>query len=208
MTELHIERKERNVWPWVIGALALAILAWFFLSRGDGDTTIGAADTTAAVVATASGGETETDGTPAAVSEFVRFAGQPASGDANRMHEYTAEGLRKLADALTVIVERGGAPGVDVRQRIATIRGRADSLQRNPTSNEHALEAREAFLLASALLLQMPRSAESAIASQLRDVNDAASNVRANQPLLEQTTQVHRFFDLAARAIQDMARTS
>jgi len=33
MAELHVERKEPNIWPWIVGALLLAIVLWFVFMR-------------------------------------------------------------------------------------------------------------------------------------------------------------------------------
>ena len=36
MAQLDIERRKRSVWPWAIaGIIAIAVLAWFLLRRGD-----------------------------------------------------------------------------------------------------------------------------------------------------------------------------
>lgn len=37
MAEIKVERKERSVWPWIIGALVLLALIWFFFIRPDTD---------------------------------------------------------------------------------------------------------------------------------------------------------------------------
>ncbi len=35
MAELHVQRKESNIWPWIIGALLLAAVLWFVFMRAD-----------------------------------------------------------------------------------------------------------------------------------------------------------------------------
>lgn len=37
MAEIHIERKEQSVWPWVLGILVLALLAWGIYAAVDDD---------------------------------------------------------------------------------------------------------------------------------------------------------------------------
>ena len=37
MAEIKVERKERSVWPWIIGALVLLALIWFFFIRPETD---------------------------------------------------------------------------------------------------------------------------------------------------------------------------
>lgn len=35
MAELHLQRKETNVWPWIIGALVVAAVLWYVFMRAD-----------------------------------------------------------------------------------------------------------------------------------------------------------------------------
>ena len=37
MAEIKVERKERSVWTWIIGALVLLALIWFFFIRPETD---------------------------------------------------------------------------------------------------------------------------------------------------------------------------
>ena len=207
MTELHIERKERSVWPWALLALALvALVVWFLVGRGDaGDD--GVADRTAAV-ATDSLPAAAGDATalPASVVAFVSFAEAPQS--ASPSHDYTSDGLRRLADGLGAVIERDTVDGVDAQARLGEIRERADAMQRDPTSREHALQAREAFLVVSSLMSRLQEGRDGAAAESVREVTDAASAVQADRPLLEQTTEVRRFFERSANALREMARTS
>ncbi len=35
MAELHVQKKETNIWPWIIGVLVLAAVLWYAFGRGD-----------------------------------------------------------------------------------------------------------------------------------------------------------------------------
>jgi len=37
VAEIKVERRERSVWPWIIGALVLLALIWFFFIRPETD---------------------------------------------------------------------------------------------------------------------------------------------------------------------------
>lgn len=209
MAELNIERKERSVWPWVLGGLLLlALLIWFLFGRSDDREAVTAGpvagDTVVTAPAAAAGGEE----LPAAVSEFVRFSETPVTGTATQAHDYTADGLRKLADALGAVSQGVTVSGVDVEERLGAIRTHADAMQRDPTSTQHALQTREAFLIASGLMQQFQEARFTGLTAQVGEVNDAASAVQSDRPLLDQMTEVQRFFERAAHAVREMARSA
>ncbi len=33
MAELHVQKKDTNIWPWIIGLLVLAAVVWFAFGR-------------------------------------------------------------------------------------------------------------------------------------------------------------------------------
>jgi len=48
MAEINIQRKERNVWPWLLAGILLLGMLWFLFARNDTDTmTATGADSTA-----------------------------------------------------------------------------------------------------------------------------------------------------------------
>src|SRR5690606_21295848 len=96
-----------------------------------------------------------------------------------------------------------GNTSMDVQQRVTEIRARADSLQRNTASNEHALQAREAALLAAGLIRDV-RGDSATGTSGTTDVQQSAEAIDAQRPLLDQTTQVQQFFERSAAALRDL----
>ena len=203
MRELHVERKDRTVWPWVIGALVVAaILLWLFVWRDRGGTDI--VDAAAPAAPAAPGAVTDT-AVPAGVAEFLRFAdGQRAAQAAGPSHDYTADGLRHLAGAVDALVERDTVLGRAVGPRVAALRERADAMQRDAGSTDHAQQAREAFLLAADLLQAIQEGAHPGLTDRVGEVRQAATAVRADRRLLDQTAEVQRFFDGAAAALRGM----
>lgn len=208
MAELHIERKERSAWPWVLGALLLALLLWFLFARDGGERVAAdVPDATTSVSAGAVVGDSMgAADLPAEVRELVRFTESRAADGAGPAHDYTAAGLRHLAAALGAV---GGstAGNVDVQARVTEIREHADAMQRDPASTEHALQTREAFLVASSLMQQVQQGRSDASAAAVREVHDAATAIEARTRLLDQTERVERFFDRSANAVRELART-
>ena len=207
MAEIHIERKERSTWPWVLlGLLILALLAWWLMSRGDGndfatqDTTVPYVDTTNTPVTGAVAG--------GAVSEFVQWTNQNQAQQASdTTHEYTATGIRHLAAAIESMWQQGdtAANGAAVRAQIDSMRTNAEALQQRWSASDHANHARQAFMQASTALETVRQQRFPNQASTVQQVREAATNVQGNQPLLQQQTQVQQFFQRAAQTLQSMS---
>jgi len=225
MAELHVQRKDRNVWPWILAAVILvAVVFWFWQSRNDSpglaqanatDSTMAAAPQNADVGegymagtnepgnmagAAATGGAAGTLSGTAVVS-FLQFVDARSSRTAGLAHEYTSDGLRQLAAALNEIADRDSVGGIAVRPRISEIRDRANAMQQNPTSTEHALQTREAFVLASSLMAQMKMGSANGNGT-LQSLQNAAMAIRPSVQLLEQKDVIEQFFAEAAKTIR------
>lgn len=189
MADINIVRKP-PLWPWLatLAALLLVIvLIVWVANRGDEPQLAGGY------------AEPETQGTsgiaPSAMNEYLQFAGVAGDGEQpqpGREHEYTAEGLRKLAAALESL-ERT-RPGAVRDGAVDEIRSHADRIQRDPTSRQHANAVRDAFLnVADAI----PGGG---------GLRDDAEAISPEQPLLEQTDAIRAFFEESGRALQSASR--
>lgn len=213
MAELHIEKKDRPVWPWIaLGVVVLAVVAWLLMARDDtprtaaGDAAPGAiADTTPGAAARADDPAATIDGAPSEVNDYLRYTAEHRSRvDAGLSHEYTADGIRRLANALGAITERDTVGGTEVSSLVDGLRNQADSLERNPESSRHSRYAREAFVSASELMQALQQRSYPNAGAEVGQARQAAEAVDVNAQLLTQRTQVQGFFDQSARAVQAM----
>lgn len=209
MAELHVQRKGRAIWPWMVACLvALTLLFLFLWSRKDSPD-VGATNATdsSAVAAALNRGDTGTaagtlSGT--AVTDYLRFVDSRTSRSAGLAHEYTADGLRQLASAMKEVATGDTVGGVALQPRIDAIRQRADAIQQNPDSRQHALQVREAFILTWSLMGQMNRGAGDNTAGNLDALKAASTAIEPSRPLLEQANQVEQFFEKAGEALRNM----
>jgi hypothetical protein len=110
-------------------------------------------------------------------------------------HEYTAAGLRDLADALTAVQGTLASP---VAQ---SLRKDADELQANPESLRHADILRDAFdKVAETVGRTAPEDG--------RRLRDLASSIDVKRPLLDQSDIVQQLFVAAGDAVRQMTRSS
>lgn len=213
MAELHIEREHRTIWPWILAAILLLLLAaWFFVWRGADTGAVAVGDSTATeFVAEGAAtaplvGDAAGAGLSAESRAFVTYVEERrARSAADQTHEYTADGLRRLGDALGAIAAGDPAIAGDLQPRLDSLRVRADRMQREPTSTAHAEQARQAFLAAAIAMQTLQERAFPSAVSEVAEVRRAASAVVGDRLLLDQTADVQRFFDSAAAALQAMA---
>lgn len=46
MADINVERKQRSIWPWIVGLLVLALLIWLLASMFNGGDDAGVGDET------------------------------------------------------------------------------------------------------------------------------------------------------------------
>lgn len=207
MAEIPIERKPARNWlPLVLlGLLALALLAYCFARDGDdpaavgGDTTGAVSgDTTVAPSVGAAGASAVTGG---AVDQFVQFvASRDTSAETEANHQYTATGTRLLAAALEELAGAGNAGTIQVYAD--SMRSSVDRLQRSGGDDRHADDARWAFNAGVSAMEVIDRAR-----GRTRDVapmRAIAAELSPQRPLLPQLGVVHRFFEAARDAVQQM----
>ena len=198
MAEIHLEPKSRSIWPWVLGLVALVAVIAIWATAADRDPAEESAAARPAAEAPVG-----TAGAPGgAVGEYLAFAGASAGANAQAQmgkdHEYTAEGIRKLRDALKVVVDRSNDQ--DAGARFERFREVADRIEKDPASGAHAGAVRDAFTQAADVL----GSVDSA--PNVQGLRSTAESIETSQPLLDQREKVHSFFRQSADAIQAAVR--
>jgi hypothetical protein len=195
VAEIHLERKQgAPAWIWVVVAIVvIALLAWLLWPRGETTTTAFETDAGQIVSPTPTGG----------AGDFRAFLDdQRARADMGREHEYTAEGVRRLASALGDVSRNAGMHD-QVEPRLDEMRQHADALQREEDSQQHANHARAAFTAGASVMRDLQPHYPDA-QGQITQVEQAAQQVNAGTPLLEQRAAVQSYFDQAANALDRM----
>jgi hypothetical protein len=202
---IHIERRNRSPLPWLVGALLLVVLAVVFWPERAGRSGAGYAmpDAGGSVVTDPEMRPADVD---AAIGDFARFVSSRRPRDViGPKHEYTVEGIRRLATAISALAVRDTVAGRALEPRIQALRDRADALQRDPNADTHALKTREAFLLAASVLESIQDRRFRNLDGDATAVLRAAEAVRVAQPLTEQADAVERFFERSSHLLRAMA---
>jgi hypothetical protein len=217
MAEIPIERKSSGPgWlPWLIGLLLLLLLGFCFLrNRGTGgagtadsaataarDTTgtagaAGGAGAAGAATGAAAGAPGDAAG---AIDQFAQFVAQrDTANETEGQHQYTAEGVRRLATALEAIA--GGSPSIQAQAD--SMRRSVDRLQQSASTDVHADDAKAAFSAAVSAMTAIDQAR-----GRTRDVAPMRAiygQLKSQQPLIPQLGTVNRFFEAARDALQAM----
>ncbi|MGH7664910.1 MAG: hypothetical protein ACRENI_11520 [Gemmatimonadaceae bacterium] len=208
MAEIKIEKKEANVWPWVIGLVILAALVWFFLTQRNAADDQVLVDTTATVDSMAAGdmaASAAIAGAPQPVNNyFVWVEENEARMDMGLDHEFTSSGIIALVGALEATIERDSLLGSAVEPQLEDARQRANALRDEPEPTNHANLTREAFISTAALMRAMQQRSFPALADQVEEVHDAAESIDGDELLLDQKEDVKEFFEHAAISLRGM----
>lgn len=205
MTEIRVERRP-PIWPWIVGVLALAAVAWLligaFADRPPDEPTL-AGRPVEGTAEDANQPAATTGRAPSAIQEYAAFAGADAPDRVSpgQNHEYTAEGIRRLTAALEAHVNTNGDG--ESRERFERFRQRADRLQQDPQSAEHAATVRDVFT--SALEVLESTNVPQDDTSRLRET---ATAISPDRPLLDQIDRVRQFFRQSSETLEQAATRS
>lgn len=200
MTESRSERTERRGWLGVLIILFVAIGAWQILGP-DGEAP--------------SGVERPEDGT--GLTGGARPASGALGGYLQYVHErstyggtvqepaLTAEGIRRLADAIAEVGNRNVARSEMVRATVDSLHGQAERMAAESDPEVQARRARETFLSAAAAIARMQEHGFPTLAPLAGEMRTSAEAVSARQPLHEQRAAVQSFFERAAAVLRNMS---
>lgn len=205
MAEIHIEKKKKPVWPWILGALLLlAGIIWLVV-----DTDSGNDNNQTATEQTYVQEEVYTDQqenlSSNAVEEFVTFVqDNNARQEMDLNHDYTAEGIRLLSAALNDVVDKLGTEDVNINQKKDYLNQKAQRIQQDPASTQHADTIRSAFITSAELMADIQSEHFPNLDDQVSNVKETAENIDPNTQTLNQKENVKAFFSSSAQALHDM----
>jgi len=203
MAEIRLERKEGKGWLWsLLAVVALVVLAWWFFNRNDAVAAAGSSDSTGVAAAYNRSGVPVAGGGAEAFLAWVATNDTARTSDGNLSHEYTATGIRRLADAIGSIARGDSLGGSQLADEVSALTTLAGQLQTEPQSLKHADLTHAAFAAAAQLLQDVQRRNFPNASAQVSSVREAADAVSKARPLLEQRTEINRFFASAAEAVR------
>lgn len=143
---------------------------------------------------------------PVAVQDYVELARQPYSvpeGDAKYDHDYTAERLSALGEALVALGGLLDGSNSDLRNSRKELNRRAEAIQTDPMAETHADDARAAFLEATSAFRTLTERMDGS-SGDLTEVQRRAEAIDPDVLYLEQKGKGEAFFFRTADLVQSM----
>jgi hypothetical protein len=199
MAEIKIEQK-KQVWPWLLVGLFIAVLLVYFLVfRDNGENT--EALTQADYITNTNEydllGVNENNGTVAAYVNFVENIKEKMSLD----HAYTNEALLKLIEATNAMANE---VGYDVQADIEKVKKYANMIAKDPFETTHADNIRKADDILANALQNIQKAIYPSLADEVEELKSASESIKLGVLTLEQKDAVKNYFAKASDLLQKM----
>lgn len=219
MAEIKIEKKRKPFWPWLLGLLLLVLLAWGAYEVFDTDPQE-VATVTDTRDFTEQPRETEPRqperqprqpdaeaGLTGAVGDYVKFANDTAA-EMGLDHEYTSEGLNKLADAIDELASNAGIENDQLDANLEEMKSKAEFIQKDPQSLRHADSLNVAFNSAADAMEKIQQQEFPQQNQEIEQLRQQAQEISKNQQTLNQKQEVREFFDQSAETLERFAQNT
>lgn len=208
MAEIHIQKKKKPVWPWILAAVVvLAIILWIVVDTDNNDQQRQTAvvDQTEQIQQQDAFTDQQDNQRTDAVDDFISFVQESnAREEMDLDHDYTAEGISLLSAALNDMVNQLGVEDVDMQQKRDNLNRKADQIQQDPASTQHADTIRSAFISSADIMSNLQQQHFPNLDGEVNNVRETAQAVDPNTLTLEQKQNVKAFFSSSAQALHEM----
>ncbi len=208
MAEIKIEKKT-PIWPWILVALILAALAYYFfiyknanitdddVNRNDTITNIDSMNTED----DSTYGDNQTNDNAAMIASINEYKNVISDPNMNMDHTFTSNALNKLITATKDMAEKAN---VDIKTNLDAARVQADAIEKDPKSLDHADKIKDASVKISSALKTIQGQKFSMLEADSKSVEDAAMSMDVKMATLNQKDKVKSFLDNAGNLLMKM----
>lgn len=199
VSKRNIDKRTGHLLYWVIGAVAFAGVIFMFWPQEE--------------VRTKLRGNLRLSGDASGIVDgYLQWADGASISRMDLTHEFTANGLIKMADALEVLsISVSKKVTQDSQPKIDTIREMANLIVKDPKSTEHADMVKKAFTHSKQVLASVQTSLFPNLKDEIEILNQRISVIEADKLMLEQKAEIIEIYQQVAtilkRMISDENRT-
>lgn len=213
MAEIHIEKKSRPIWPWILGILLVVGLVWVVMELTDKDKqemAYGPGATSRVEEPVATDGSRmeqeeqmgqQPESPEGEVGAFVSMVNdQEAMEDIGVDHEKTGEGLLKLTSALKEV----SAEDESYEPELDELEQKAEDIKADSMSLQQPNQVSEVMTQAADVMGKIQESQFPEVNKEVDRVEDAAKAIQPEEQLKNQKQEVQIFFEESASALEEM----
>ena len=207
MADINIEKKNKPVWPWIIGVLAIVGILWWAV---DSTENLGTEGTVVNPIVPGVGVSSDADlfeeasslrRTESAYVSYIRdYDNRDKIGDDP---EVTGEALIKLSAALRDLVNED-----NLKAELDKIEEDGKEIMENHELMDNADKLSAAFASTADIMARIQQLDYPQAENEVNEVRVAAQQVNTDEDLFAQRTEVTSFFNEAAEAIQKMENSA
>ncbi len=172
------ENKTAHIVYWLLGTIALVGIIFTYWPQEDTRTKL-------------RGNLKLSDGAMDVVNNYLRWTDEASGSNMDISHDFTADGLMKMADALSVLsksvsnkIAKDAEPGIDTIKEVANL------IVENPQSSGHADMLKKAFKASEEVLTLVQNYSFPKLKEEIKILNQKISAVKENELMLEQKKEV------------------
>ena len=204
MAEIRIEKKSYAWIWWLIGLIVLALVIWLIVGSGDDEAETAATTITEQEAASTANAEANKAGR--SNNPYVTYS-MWVNNEANmgRHHEFTQEGLRNLAQAISYTAEYNNLSNdIEVNAEVEKIRSMANDITNDWQSTDHGNKINKAFTQAANVIDKIQDKKFQNLNSDVDELKNLANEVDPKTLTLNQKEGVKNFFEKADNVLSEM----
>jgi hypothetical protein len=194
MVEIHLQKKKRPIWPWILGLILAVLLVLFFvLPFSDGEIPPPLTPVGDTIV-----------NTPPEVFEYIAFA-QNGIPENERIEAWASEGIKKLSLAVSGIAQASGTYNNEIAVYKSNAWNASEQILSEKNEEKKSELARSAFIATSDALRILKRKEFGHLEREIFNLRLSAELFDPNIFISNQTEAIDVFFKEAAAVLQTMA---
>lgn len=196
MAEIKIKKKA-PIWPWIVGALIVALIIYLLVSSNDTDDVDDRrVEETQQVVVPDTMDTTDNTQRMNDIQEYNSYVAEQSSMDMS--HEYSSNALKKLVTATRAAADESD---VDLNADLSEADKKADEMTNNPDSTKHSNMLKDAAQKITNALKTLQEDKYPDLKSQYQEVETAVSKIDVKKNLLDQKDAINGFFNRAGNLL-------
>ncbi|RPI74364.1 MAG: hypothetical protein EHM47_03815 [Ignavibacteriales bacterium] len=200
MAEIHIQKKKRPVWPWILIIAAVLIAAWLLVenTRVDEQIAGGLKDEQK---------EEEYNSIPkthssAMLNDYIRFINEEQPSGSNPNKDFINEGVKKLSMAISEIAEEKFPRNSEINSQADLIQKKSYNL-RDDSKNSN--EIRDIAVSTADIFGSMRKNSGKNIDSEVSAVRNSADKIVINKSVEKQQNEITDFLKQSGDVLQRLA---